>query len=1251
MTRSSKLLALLVAVLVAVYAAIAVFQYNQQEGLSQVSRRTDRDVVWNVVQLEVEYFRLAGALDRRVLGPETLGAEDLQLRYDLFYSRVTALDLGQSAVLLHNQELLKSVRMALHEFVVVADPVFDRDAAHPPTQAQLVMLQGQLAGLREPIRGLSLESSESSSAMVDRRTIEVQRQVATTRWLTIFQGLLTLGLVVALYRQYRQREAAGAEAQAQQLRLLEAGARLETEAVQRAAQDELFEITAALPLVVYRLQRFPDGRSRYTYLSDRAKEVLGIDPADVLRDPQVMFGTVHEADAAEMDRASHEALQAMQPFARDIRVRSADGQMHWVHCASMPRALPDGSVLSTGYIQVIDAIKERENRLHEVTGQQQVIFDNIPSGLIFWADGQIRQCNAGFAAIVGLPGLDLQDGSVRTFAMLFASPQEHMAFTADVGILLSQGLRVVQERRFCRADGSRFEGRLVGQRLAVAAFAEAEIWVLEDISERKRAEEALHRAKELAEEANRFKTDFLANMSHEIRTPMNAIIGMSYLALKTDLNPRQRDYLAKIRQSGQHLLGVINDILDFSKVEAGKLSIENLPFALDKLLENVANVVAEKAAAKGLELVCDVAPEVPQSLCGDALRLGQVLINFANNAIKFTERGEISMAVRLQAGSDGTALLRFEVRDTGIGLTEEQIGRLFQSFSQADSSITRKYGGTGLGLAISKALAEAMGGTVGVESTFGEGSTFWFTALLGLGEAAERLVLTDLDLRGRRVLVVDDNAHAALVLVDMLRSMGFDVASVDSGAKAVAAVRDAAAGGYPFDLTMLDWQMPGMDGLQTAHAIAALQLQSHPKPIIVTAYGREEVVQGAQAAGIEDLLVKPVNASVLFNTMLRAMGRGAVAVGIADAGGSAFEALAPLSGARILLVEDNELNQQVACELLFDAGFVVEIADNGQMAVDMVAQTHLDTTLRYDLVLMDMQMPVMDGVTATQHIRQDLRNAVLPIVAMTANAMAADRQRCRDAGMNDFVTKPIEPDELWHALAQWIRPHSGLGLVPRADASLAAASTPHTEATMDGLRSIPGLDVAQGLRRTMGKQPLYQDMLRKFSAGQAHAVVDLLHSLDAADHATAERTAHTLKGVAGNIGASLLQASAAQLERAIHRQEPAAAIHALAAHTAQLLEPLVAAITRQLPVPVAVAAASTAPFDPAAAAALCARLAQLLREDDAESIEMLQEHAALFKQALPGAYAEIAAAVAQYDFETALERLTQSRQAGGARSE
>ena len=1231
MARSSKILALLIAVLLAVYAAIAVVQLKQQDGLSQVSRRGDRDVVWSVVQLEVEYFRFSAALDHRIFSPQDAAQDELQLRYDLFVSRVASLYTGESAALLRNQKLMQEVRSSVQQFVAQADAVLD-PAARPPTREQLLALQSHVATLREPIRNLSLEASQSASEVVDRRTVEVHRQTTTTRLLTLFQALLTFGLVLAFYLQYRQREAARQQAQTQRLQVLEAGARLETEAVQRAAQADLQEITAALPLVVYRLQCFPDGRRRYTYMSDRAQEILGISVDAVLRDPAELDRVVHAADRADRVRLEAQALLHMQPAAQDLRIWHPNGNTHWVHCASVPRALPDGSVLFTGYLQVVDAIKERENRLREVTEQQQVIFDNIPSGVVFAADGLIRQYNAGFASIVGLPGVDMGE---RSLAMLFDTPQAFAEFEAKVGLPLANGERVELERSFCRADGSTFEGRLVGLRVAVAAYVEAVIWLLDDISERKHAEAEMRRAKELAEDTNRFKSDFLANMSHEIRTPMNAVIGMSYLALKTDLSPRQRDYLGKIHQSGQHLLGVINDILDFSKVEAGKLTVENQPFTLDDLLNNVANVVAEKASAKGLELVCDVRSDVPQSLSGDVLRLGQVLINLVNNAVKFTEQGEISITVRVQDSTAEHILLRFEVRDTGIGMTAEQQGRLFQSFSQADSSITRKYGGTGLGLAISKALAEAMGGAVGVNSVFGEGSTFWFTACVGLDSTRPSQRRADLDLRGRRVLVVDDNAHAAQVLAEMLQAMGFEVESVHSGALAVAAVRDAAARAQAFDIALLDWQMPGMDGLQTARAIAALPLPKQPKPILVTAYGREELVPNAHDAGIQDLLIKPVNASLLFDTLMQAMGRGVQSARVVDDARAGLDALAPLAGARVLLVEDNDLNQQVASELLVEAGMLVVLADNGQQALDMIAQSH--ATHAYDLVLMDMQMPELDGVSATRLIRQDSRSTALPVIAMTANAMATDRQRCLDAGMNDFVAKPVEPEELWRVLARWIRPHRGLGQVRRTEGTF---GSPTDEAHMAALRAISGLDVASGLRRAMGKPQRYFDMLRSFAAGQGGAVDVVLERLRAGDLASAERAAHTLKGTAGNIGATALQAAAETLEQALHHQ-PADTVQALADRTRQQLDALVAAITPLLP-------AERAPAEPLVvdleqAQAVRAQLARLLREDDAEAIELLQQHASLLRHGLQDAYAGIAAAIARYDFGAALQQLEQAQ--------
>ena len=442
------------------------------------------------------------------------------------------------------------------------------------------------------------------------------------------------------------------------------------------------------------------------------------------------------------------------------------------------------------------------------------------------------------------------------------------------------------------------------------------------------------------------------------------------------------------------------------------MSVEATDVHLDKVLDNVANLISEKAAAKGLELVFDRGPDVPNDLVGDPLRLGQILINYANNAVKFTETGEIDVVVRLAEDLGDAVVLRFEVRDTGIGLSEAQQASLFQSFQQADSSTTRKYGGTGLGLAISKKLAEMMGGAVGVESQPGKGSTFWFTARMGKGRP-RRVLVPKPDLRGRRMLVVDDNENARAVLVDMLAGMSFQAEAVESGQAALAAVV-----AKPFEIVFLDWQMPGMDGIETARAIRDLGLASPPHLLMVTAYGREEVLKGAEAVGIEEVLIKPVNPSLLFDAAMRALGAAmedAPAEDDAAGGAAAAEAdLAALKGMKVLLVEDNEFNQQVAMELLADGGVVVEIAENGAVAVDKVKAGGID------LVLMDMQMPVMDGVTATREIRK-LGFDALPIIAMTANAMQADRDKCLEAGMNDHLAKPIDPDEMFATLARWRR--------------------------------------------------------------------------------------------------------------------------------------------------------------------------------------------------------------------------------------
>ena len=773
------------------------------------------------------------------------------------------------------------------------------------------------------------------------------------------------------------------------------------------------------------------------------------------------------------------------------------------------------SVLS---LNVRTQLRRSTGARNELQRQQALLHAVIASSpdLIAYrdADGTFLGCNEAYVELVGMPA---EAVAGRTVEEVLSPAVAQRVREEDVQVLRDNE-DSASEAWFDYPDGRRVLLEFVrspmrdedGHPMGVVAVGR-------DVTRRREAEEELRRARALAEDATEMKTAFLANMSHEIRTPINAILGMSHLALNTELTPRQRDYLAKVHAAGEHLAGIVDDILDLSKIEAGKLALEKEVFSLDAVLEQVSGVVAEKAEGKGLELVFDVAGQVPPQLAGDPLRVRQVLINYLNNAIKFTERGEVVLRVSVQQREGERVLLHFAVRDTGIGLTPEQAARVFQHFEQADRSITRKHGGTGLGLAISRSLAEMMGGSVGVDSRAGVGSTFWFTAWLEVAPDAARPSLPWPDLRNLRALVADDNASAREALGQLLRGLTFQVEETGSGTEALALLREAGESGRPFTFFFLDWQMRGL-----AAEDAARRLQETPSaPVLIVTAGRHAADVAEQLPGAR-VLRKPTSASAVFDLAVGAL-RGLRGERPPPAptrrAASGLAAPPALQGARVLLVEDNPVNQQVAGEILQEAGVTVKIAENGAQAVQRVQEE------RFDLVLMDMQMPVMDGVTATVRIRE--LGATLPVIAMTANAMASDRERCLAAGMNDFLSKPIHPQELYRVVAAWL---PAVAPAPAPEPGSSEALDPRLAA----LAGVPGLDLARGLEFTPSSEPgFYVQMLGVFVDSYRDAGERVAEALATGDRAAAERLAHNCKGAAATLGAVRLADLAADLEQAL----------------------------------------------------------------------------------------------------------------------
>src|SRR5471032_1653138 len=779
---------------------------------------------------------------------------------------------------------------------------------------------------------------------------------------------------------------------------------------------------------------------------------------------------------------------------------------------------------------------------------------------------------------------------------------------------------------------------------------------LSDVTAEQNAAVALVAAKRAAEDATRSKSMFLANMSHEIRTPMNAIIGLSHLALRTNLNRKQADYVGKIHQAGTSLLGIINDILDFSKIEAGKIDLEHTGFLLERVTDSVTTMIGQKVADKGLELVFELQPDVPAALVGDPLRLGQVLTNLIGNAVKFTERGEILIGIELLRQAGARVELLFSVRDSGIGMTPEQRSRLFQPFTQADGSTTRKYGGTGLGLTISKRLVELMGGDISV----------------------------------------DNNPAARRILAGHCAAWSLRADEVGSGEEALAAVRQAAADGVPYKLVLMDWSMPGMDGIEAARRIKADAAAPAPAVVMVTAYGREDVRGEADRIALDGFLVKPVNASTLYDTLMQVYGHAA-------APPPQIQSHRRLDGLRLLLAEDNAINQQIAVELLEGAGATVDVAGTGRIALDKVS-----AGAHYDIVLMDLQMPELDGLAATAAIRALPHGATLPIIAMTAHAMAEQRQLCLDGGMNDHIAKPIDPELLFATLTRWRpQPPVATAAAPTADAGAAkdadpaatiadAATTPTiadanadpavaatttpaaaaTAATMTSTTTVPtstpdastspatpaaqmgiasssmpapafaagpaglsivGIDAAAGLRRLAGNATLYRKLLGDFADSLVHGAADIGALLATGDWQAAERAAHSARGVAANLGADALAASAEQLEYAIRAaQGHSAALEAPLRQFSAAVADQLAALRRGLPASAPAAPASLA--EPATPDML-QQLREYLGSGDSKAADYFEQHRDSLLASLAEHGPAVEKAIDEFDFDAALQRI------------
>ena len=811
-----------------------------------------------------------------------------------------------------------------------------------------------------------------------------------------------------------------------------------------------------------------------------------------------LFGLMSAEDAERLrDQVKRIQNKEIERFRTECLFRQSSGEKRWgtLTIAALSAGDDDDRLIS-----VIDDVTDLK-RSHE---QFRALLESAPDPMVITtADDLISVVNLQAESLFGCSRYDLIGVNIQT---LFSRPTpEEMPSVQNSADGEQEIFAIRQNGDLVPVDVSSNpiqtdDGVLIAR-------------TLRDASLRKESRAQMLKARRMAEEASTAKSNFLANMSHEIRTPMNAIIGLTYLVLTGDLRPRERDYLTKIQAAAQSLLGIINDILDFSKIEAGKMSIEAVDFNVEEIFKTLTAALSVRVPENGPEFMYTIDPAMPRTLVGDPQRLIQVLLNLGSNAIKFTKHGDVHIACNLLGQDDTHVHLDFSVTDTGIGMSEEHMSRLFQAFSQADESITRRFGGTGLGLAISQQLVRLMGSKIEVSSQLGQGSCFSFKVTLPIArQAVPPSPFPDtLFFAGLTVMVVDDNVKSAGIINRYLTAFGSHCEIFHSGAAALARVEQ---GGPPLGLILLDWRMPEMNGQETALRLRCQELTRHtPIVAMVGTSDRDYLSHMSDSLGIAAWTVKPFSPSDLLDAILSAFGR----VNGFTASVNELTSQHQMQG-RILLVEDNDLNQQVATELLAAVGLQVTIANNGQEGVDLLSLQP------FDLVLMDIQMPVLDGYAATKILRQDPRFAELPIIAMTANAMGSDRQRALNAGMNDHIPKPIDVNTLYETLKRWLPPTS----VP--DALPSPNPPPLAEPIMIQSNDNAVVDAAVGLKNAANNPGLYKRLVQKFVDREHDVLVRLSASFTDQDRETAIRTVHTLKSSSLTLGALHLGDVSARLE-------------------------------------------------------------------------------------------------------------------------